>query len=127
MGAAIDVFDGAQALRVPRSRFVPVKKNSDLLVLMSDAYELGEDFALRLAPDRAGTPPVVALDDRYYQLYDDMIERFPHGAPSLRRCDALTVKGDVVFGRDIVVEGRVVVENSGDEAIRLEDGTRLSA
>ena len=25
-------------MRVPRSRFVPVKKNSDLLVLMSDAY-----------------------------------------------------------------------------------------
>jgi len=127
MGAAIAVIDGAQALRVPRSRFVPVKKNSDLLVLMSDAYTLGEDFALRLAPERADAPPVVALDDRFYQLYDDMIGRFPHGAPSLRRCDALTVKGDVVFGRDIVLEGRVVVENSGDEAIRLKDGTRLSA
>ena len=25
MGAAIDVFDGAAAVRVPRSRFVPVK------------------------------------------------------------------------------------------------------
>ena len=127
MGAAIAVLNGAQALRVPRSRFVPVKKNSDLLVLMSDAYELREDFGLQLAADRAGTPPVVTLDDRYYLLYDAMIERFPHGAPSLRRCDALTVKGDVVFGREIVVEGRVVVENSGDEAMRLEDETRLSA
>ena len=43
MGAALAVFRGAQALLVPRSRFVPVKKNSDLLVLMSDAYVLAED------------------------------------------------------------------------------------
>ncbi|MCB0059210.1 MAG: UTP--glucose-1-phosphate uridylyltransferase, partial [Caldilineaceae bacterium] len=127
MGAALAVIDGAHALRVPRSRFVPVKKNSDLLVLMSDAYDLREDFGLQLAADRAGAPPVVTLDDRYYLLYDAMTARFPHGAPSLRRCDALTVKGDVVFGRDIVVEGRVVVENDGDGALRLADGSRLRA
>ncbi|MCB0067648.1 MAG: UTP--glucose-1-phosphate uridylyltransferase, partial [Caldilineaceae bacterium] len=127
MGAALAVIDGAQALRVPRSRFVPVKKNSDLLVLMSDAYDLREDFGLQLAADRAGAPPVVTLDDRYYLLYDAMTARFPHGAPSLRRCDALTVKGEVVFGRDIVVEGRVVVENDGDGALRLADGSRLRA
>ena len=53
MGAAIAVFEGAQAMRVPRSRFAPVKKNSDLLVIMSDAYRLGEDYRLALAA-RAG-------------------------------------------------------------------------
>ena len=42
MGAAIGVFEGARAIRVPRSRFVPVKKTSDLLVLRSDAYSLGD-------------------------------------------------------------------------------------
>ena len=42
MGAAIGVFEGAQAIRVPRSRFVPVKTTTDLLVLRSDAYVLGE-------------------------------------------------------------------------------------
>ncbi|MFN8465744.1 MAG: UTP--glucose-1-phosphate uridylyltransferase [Caldilineaceae bacterium] len=77
MGAAIAVFEGAQAMRVPRSRFAPVKKNSDLLVIMSDAYRLGEDYRLALAPERAEEPPVVTLDDRYYQLYDAMIQRFP--------------------------------------------------
>ena len=125
MGAAIAVIDGAQALRVPRSRFVPVKKNSDLLVLMSDAYELRADFGLQLAAERAGTPPVVTLDDRYYLLYDAMIERFPQGAPSLRRCDALTVKGDVVFGREVVFEGSVVVENGGKGTQVIDDGTIL--
>ena len=125
MGAAIAVIENAQALRVPRSRFVPVKKNSDLLVLMSDASALGDEYGLHLATERGDSPPVVTLDDRYYQLYDDMIERFPHGAPSLRRCSTLTVKGDVVFGRDVMVEGHVIVENFQEGALFLEDGSVL--
>src|SRR3712207_365941 len=32
MGAAVGVFEGAGALRVPRSRFVPVKKTTDLQI-----------------------------------------------------------------------------------------------
>src|SRR5690606_26731533 len=38
MGSAIAVFPGAQAVCVPRTRFLPIKKNNDLLVLWSDAY-----------------------------------------------------------------------------------------
>ena len=125
MGAAIALFEGAQAMRVPRSRFAPVKKNSDLLVIMSDAYTLGEDFRLRLAPERDGQPPVVALDDRYYQLYDEMIARFPHGAPSLLQCDELKVKGDVLFGRDVSVAGKVEISHEGDAQLHIPDGTAL--
>ena len=60
MGAALGVIRGAQALLVPRSRFVPVKKNSDLLVLTSDAYLLDEGFTLQLAAERGAVPPIVA-------------------------------------------------------------------
>ena len=49
MGAAIGVFEGARAMRVPRSRFVPVKKTNDLLVLRSDAYVLGDGARIELA------------------------------------------------------------------------------
>jgi UTP--glucose-1-phosphate uridylyltransferase len=125
MGAAIAVFEGAQAMRVPRSRFAPVKKNSDLLVIMSDAYQLGEDYRLVLAPERDEEPPVVALDDRFYQLYDAMIERFPHGAPSLRHCHDLKVKGDILFGKDISVVGTVEINHEGKEQMRVPDGTTL--
>jgi UTP--glucose-1-phosphate uridylyltransferase len=125
MGAAIAVFEGAQAMRVPRSRFAPVKKNSDLLVIMSDAYELGEDYRLRLVAERAEQPPVVALDDRYYQLYDAMAERFPSGAPSLRNCDELRVRGDVRFGKDVRIAGKVTIANEDEEQIVIEDGTVL--
>lgn len=125
MGAAIAVFDGAQAMRVPRSRFAPVKKNSDLLVIMSDAYELGEDYRLCLVEERQGQPPVVALDDRYYQLYDEMVARFPGGPPSLLRCDSLRVKGDVRFGKDVSVIGDVELVNPDPEPLYVLDGTAL--
>jgi UTP--glucose-1-phosphate uridylyltransferase len=40
MGSAIGVFAGSQALRVPRSRFAPVKTTEDLLAVRSDLYLL---------------------------------------------------------------------------------------
>ncbi len=48
MGAAIGVLPGSQPLEVPRSRFAPVKNVADLLVVRSQAYELGADARLRL-------------------------------------------------------------------------------
>ena len=50
MGAAIGVFDGAAAVHVPRGRFAPVKTTNHLLVVRSDAYELSDDWTVRLAP-----------------------------------------------------------------------------
>jgi UTP--glucose-1-phosphate uridylyltransferase len=121
MGAAIGVFDGAAALRVPRSRFVPVKTTNDLLSLRSDAYVIGDGMAVGLAPERDGTPPLVDLDPDYYKLVGDFEPRFPAGAPSLVGCDALTVRGDVTFGRDVVVRGEVTVE----DVERVPDGAVL--
>jgi len=124
MGAAIDVFDGARALRVPRRRFAPVKTTSDLLALRSDAYVLTEDAHVEPAEGRDG-PPVVDLDDEHYKLLADFEERFPAGAPSLVACERLTVEGDVEFGADVVVRGAVTVEHGGAGRLRIEDGTVL--
>jgi UTP--glucose-1-phosphate uridylyltransferase len=126
MGSAISIFAGAQALVVPRSRFAPVKKNSDLLVLWSDAYELTDDYQMRLAPARAGVAPIVTLDDNHYGLLADMRLRFPHGAPSLLRCRTLTVEGDVRFGRDVTVMGDVVLHAAAGEVLEVADGARLA-
>jgi UTP--glucose-1-phosphate uridylyltransferase len=121
MGAAIGVFEGAAAVRVPRSRFVPVKTTNDLLSLRSDAYVIGEGRAVHLAPQREGTPPLVDLDTDYYKLVADFDQRFSEGPPSLVACDSLRVVGDVAFGADVVVRGDVVVE--GVE--RVASGTVL--
>jgi UTP--glucose-1-phosphate uridylyltransferase len=110
MGAAIGVFEGAAALRVPRSRFVPVKTTNDLLSLRSDAYVIGDGRAVFLAPERAGVPPFVDLDTDHYKLLAGFDARFAQGAPSLVACDALRVVGDVTFGADVVVRGDVTVE-----------------
>jgi len=109
MGAAIDVFDGARALRVDRARFAPVKTTDDLLALRSDAYELTDDARVALVAGRDDAPHVT-LDPDHYKLLADFDAHFPHGAPSLRECESLTVKGDVTFGRDVVVRGSVEVQ-----------------
>jgi len=124
MGAALGVIDGARALRVPRSRFTPVKTTNDLLALRSDAYEVADDFRVALAPSRAGSPPDVSLDPEFFKLVADFEPRFAAGAPSLRECDRLAVRGDVTFGADVVVRGDVEVEAHGGP-VHLADGTVL--
>jgi UTP--glucose-1-phosphate uridylyltransferase len=107
MGAAIGVFEGAAALRVPRSRFAPVKTTNQLLVVRSDAYELEDDWTVTAVAD---PEPVVSLESGYYKLIGDFDERFPSGAPSLRECRRLEVNGDVRFGCGIAVRGEVRLE-----------------
>jgi UTP--glucose-1-phosphate uridylyltransferase len=124
MGAAIDVFDGAQAIRVPRERFAPVKTCNDLLALRSDAYELHDDGRIVLAGERSGAP-LVELDPRHFKLVRDFDARFANGPPSLVSCDRLTVRGDVGFGANVVVRGEVEIEHAGDGQRRIPDGAVL--
>lgn len=107
MGAAVGSIPGARAVQVPRSRFAPVKTTNDLLVVRSDAYELTPDG--RMSPTFDGSGPVVTLDDDFYKMVPDFEQRFPAGAPSLRRSGRFEVEGDVTFGADVVVEGDVQV------------------
>ncbi len=122
MGAAIDVFEDAEAVRVPRRRFVPVKTTNDLLSLRSDAYAISPDDAqVSLVPERRDQPPVIDLDPAEYKLLVDFERHFEAGPPSLVGCERLTVKGDVGFAADVVVRGAVTVEGP----TRIEAGTLL--
>ena len=108
MGAAIGVFEGAAALHVPRVRFAPVKTTSNLLVVRSDAYELADDWTVRLAREREAAP--IAELSNEFKLLRDFEERFGAGPPSLVQAERLEVEGDVRFGADVAVRGRVRVE-----------------
>jgi UTP--glucose-1-phosphate uridylyltransferase len=121
MGAAIDVFAGARALRVARRRFLPVKTTNDLLVMRSDAYELSDQGAMELASERDGRAPLVSLDEAHFKLVGDFDARLPAGPPSLVACDRLAVRGEVTFGRGVVCHGSVEVEGPA----HLEDGAVL--
>ena len=124
MGAAIGSFKGAQLLRVPRTRFAPVKTTDDLLVLRSDVYTLSEqDLVVAPIPERAENLPYVELDSKYYKLLDDFERRFPDGPPSLREAERLIVHGDVTFARDVRVRGAVELE--APEPMQIDAGATL--
>ena len=51
VGAAMKCFTKCKGINVPRSRFLPVKKTSDLLLIMSNLYKLNKG-SLVMAPER---------------------------------------------------------------------------
>ncbi len=121
MGAAIEVFDGARLIEVGRDRFIPVKTTNDLLVLRSDVYEIGADFALTQV---AADVPYVDLDADHYKVVGEFDKRFPEGAPSLAKATALKVEGDWTFGHGVQVVG--AVELDAKSAQRVPAGEVLS-
>jgi UTP--glucose-1-phosphate uridylyltransferase len=124
MGAAIGSIKGAQLLRVPRTRFAPVKTTDDLLVLRSDVYTLSkEDMVVAPLPERADDLPYVELDSKFYKLLDDFEQRFPFGPPSLREAERLVVHGDVTFGANVRVRGAVELE--APEPTEIDAGATL--
>jgi UTP--glucose-1-phosphate uridylyltransferase len=123
MGAAIEVFDGAQLIEVTRERFLPVKTTNDLLVLRSDCYELSEGHHLRLA-EGLDTPPFVDLDSDHFKLVADFDRRFAEGVPSLRRAEQLVVDGDWTFGAGVTVVGHAKLDDPGEPG-RVETGSTI--
>lgn len=120
MGTAVEAFEGSVALRVPRSRFRPVKTTNELLLLRSDVFELDEASRVVSLIDRKD--PRVSLDGAY-KFIADFDARFPAGVPSLRECTSFTVEGDVTFGADVAAAGDVEVVAA--EPATVADGTRL--
>jgi UTP--glucose-1-phosphate uridylyltransferase/phosphoglucomutase len=119
MGSAIECFESAGAIVVPRTRFAPVKTCNDLFVLRSDAYKVTEKSTLELA---TGTAPIVKLDDKHYKLVDKM-EALTLRAPSLVGAKALTVKGPVKFVPGTTIKGEVTITNDTGKPIILKEGT----
>ena len=122
MGAAIECFEGAKAILIPRSRFAPVKTTNDLLALMSDAYEVTPDSRMQLKESRGGVPPNIKLDGAY-KFVDQLNKLIPHGPPSLIKCTKLTVEGPVWFDRKVVIEGEVKVISTASRPAKLKAGT----
>jgi UTP--glucose-1-phosphate uridylyltransferase len=120
MGAAIELFQGARALAVPRARFAPVKKTCDLLVLRSDVYDLDLTTG-RLGQAPGACLPTVDLDEVHYGKVAQLDQRFPEGAPSLRGCTSLVVRGEITFAARTTFRGAVTLSAEGPK--RLPPGT----
>lgn len=120
MGAAIEVFPGATAIAVPRSRFQPVKTTNELLLLRSDVFQLGSDGRLGQTVDDL---PRVDLDGRFYRLIDDFEARV-QVAPSLRDARSFVVAGDWTFDRPVVAAGEASFPDLGRPAVAGVDDPR---
>ena len=119
MGAAVELFEGARAVEVDRSRFRPVKTTNELLLVRSDIYRLTDDGVVESTIDHA--EPFVDLG-RPYAMLAGFEKRFPRGVPSMRDCTSLRVEGDVTFGAGVVCVGDVRVTG---ERGAVPDGARL--
>ncbi|VDL73898.1 unnamed protein product [Nippostrongylus brasiliensis] len=105
-GAAVKNFRGACGINVPRSRFLPVKKCSDLLLLMSNLYDIDHGRTLAL-----------------FQV-SDFLKRF-QGIPDILELDHLTVSGDVWFGKDVSLKGTVIIIANHGDRIDIPPGSIL--
>lgn len=123
MGAAIECFDRATAMVVPRSRFAPVKSTNDLLALRSDAYCVTEDHRLVLHPKRDGQPPLVDLDSAHYKVMSDFEQLFPSGSPSLLECESLKVEGKIRFAGGVTCAGKVRFVHTATGLAEVPPGT----
>ncbi|MBN2830605.1 MAG: UTP--glucose-1-phosphate uridylyltransferase [Candidatus Cloacimonetes bacterium] len=108
MGAAISVFRGSKAIEVPRSRFIPVKKTDDLLLLWLGIYKADSEDNIVL--NRAfKVKPNISLDSEYFKTVDDLYERIGKTKPNLEHCTGLRIQGNVFIGENVSMVGDVDV------------------
>jgi len=122
-GAAISSFKDTQAINVPRSRFLPVKSTSDLMVLQSDLFTV-EYGQFKMSPLRAfPNPPMVKLGS-YMKVVSEYMKRFG-GQTNIIDLDQLTISGDVTLGRGVVLKGTVIIVAAEGDTINIPDGSIL--
>ncbi len=126
MGAAIALFPNAAALRVPRTRFAPVKNCDDLLLLWSDAFIIDINSNIISNPDRKHSAINVDLDPEYYSFINDLRSRFPFGAPSMVGCNTLTVRGDFTFGESVSLLNNVTLRNISGKPVKIADNSMIT-
>merc|ERR1719431_1600111 len=96
VGAAMKCFDSAIGINVPRSRFLPVKQTSDLLLVMSNLYSL-DHGALIMSPMRMfPSTPLIKLGPNHFKKVAAFLSRFG-SIPDVLELDHLTVSGDVTL------------------------------
>lgn len=123
-GAAMKDFEGAIGINVPRSRFLPVKKTSDLLLVKSNLYMM-QNGTLVMSPQRAfPTVPLVKLGDNHFSKVREFLNRFA-SIPDMLELDHLTVSGDVTFGKDVSLKGTVIIIANHGDRIDIPPGSIL--
>nr|CAB3448586.1 unnamed protein product [Digitaria exilis] len=119
-GAAIRFFDHAIGINVPRSRFLPVKATSDLQLVQSDLYTLVDGFVTRNSVRTNPSNPSIELGPEFKKV-GSFLGRFK-SIPSIVELDSLKVSGDVWFGSNIVLKGKVTIAAKSGVKLEIPDG-----
>lgn len=122
-GAAIRFFDHAIGINVPRSRFLPVKATSDLLLVQSDLYTLVDGFVIRNEARTNPANPTIELGPEFKKV-GNFLSRFK-SIPSIVELDSLKVVGDVWFGANVVLKGKVSIVAKEGVKLEIPDGAVL--
>ncbi|KAH0944224.1 hypothetical protein HID58_003861 [Brassica napus] len=122
-GAAIRFFDNAIGVNVPRSRFLPVKATSDLLLVQSDLYTLVDGFVTRNSARTNPSNPSIELGPEFKKV-SNFLSRFK-SIPSIVELDSLKVSGDVSFGSSVVLKGKVTVTEKSGVKLEIPDGAMV--
>uniref|UniRef100_A0A1B6E808 UTP--glucose-1-phosphate uridylyltransferase n=2 Tax=Clastoptera arizonana TaxID=38151 RepID=A0A1B6E808_9HEMI len=124
VGAAMKCFDRSIGVNVPRSRFLPVKKTSDLMLVMSNLYNLKSGSLIMSQMRMFPTTPLIKLGDKHFSKVKDFLERFAT-IPDLLELDHLTVSGDVTFGKGVSLKGTVIIIANHGDRIDIPAGSIL--
>lgn len=122
-GAAIKFFDHSIGINGPRSRFLPVKASSDLLLVQSDLYTLSDGYVTRNNARANPANPSIELGPEFKKVAD-FLKRFKT-IPSIIDLDSLKVSGDVWFGANITLKGKVTIAAKSGEKLEIPDGAVL--
>lgn len=123
-GAAIRFYDRAIGSNVPRSRFLPVKATSDLLLVQSDLYTVEDGFVIRNKARTNPENPSIELGPEFKKVAD-FLKRCK-SIPSIIELDSLKVSGDVWFGAGITLKGKVVIAAKSGAKLEIPDGTVIA-
>ncbi|KAM7008850.1 UTP--glucose-1-phosphate uridylyltransferase-like [Tautogolabrus adspersus] len=123
VGAAIKSFNNAMGVNVPRSRFLPVKTSSDLLLVMSNLYSLDAGSLTMSKKREFPTTPHVKLGSSFTKV-QEFLHRF-ESIPDMLELDHLTVSGDVTCGKNVSLKGTVIIIANHGDRIDIPAGAML--
>ena len=123
-GAAIRFFNNAIGINVPRSRFLPVKATSDLLLVQSDLYTLQDGFVTRNSARKNPENPSIELGPEFKKV-GSYLSRFK-SIPSILELDSLKVSGDVWFGAGVALKGKVTITAKSGVKLEIPDNAVIA-
>ncbi|TYJ11082.1 hypothetical protein E1A91_A11G250800v1 [Gossypium mustelinum] len=121
--STLKLFENSIGISIPQSRFLPLNCTSDLFLLQSDLYSFTEGMFVRNDARVSPSDPSIALGPEFEKI-SDFKRRF-ETIPSIVKLDSLEVNGDVWFGADIVLKGKVVIDASPGLTLRIPGGVVL--